>query len=100
MSAKVEDRMLSIEDILQRNVWDVAEDPHIEIPKGADNQSGIPKKALALLCPAACYTEMGDELLFSYEGCVECALCRVITPKEKISWRYLRSGRGIQYRFT
>ncbi|MCE4603985.1 MAG: ferredoxin family protein [Aeropyrum sp.] len=93
-------KMLSIEDILQRNVWDVAEDPHIEIPKGKENQRGIPKKALALLCPAACYTMVGEELLFSYEGCVECGLCRVITPKDKIKWTYPRSGRGIQYRFT
>ena len=91
---------LRLEDLLQRNVWDVDERPHIEIPKGKEAQEGFPKKALVLLCPAGCYTLTGDELLFSYEGCVECGLCRVISPRDKIRWEYPRSGRGIMYRFT
>lgn len=91
-------REYRLEDLLQRNVWDVDEEPHIEIPR--DDQEGLKKRALVILCPMGCYTEAGDSVLFSYEGCVECALCRVITPQDRIRWEYPRSGRGIQYRFT
>ncbi|MEB3780320.1 MAG: 4Fe-4S dicluster domain-containing protein [Desulfurococcales archaeon] len=92
-------RPLKIEDLLQRNIYDVDEDPHIEIPRGSE-QEGLPKEALVYLCPAGCYTRIGDEILFSYEGCVECGLCRIISPPDKIRWEYPKSGRGIQYRFT
>ncbi|MEB3861279.1 MAG: 4Fe-4S dicluster domain-containing protein [Desulfurococcales archaeon] len=92
------EKPLKLEDLLQRDIWDVDEDPHIEIPM--DDQTGIPKKALVYLCPAGCYTMIGDKVLFSYEGCFECGLCRVVTPKEKIRWEYPKSGKGIQFRFT
>jgi len=90
---------IKVDDLLQRNVFDVDEDPHISIPKDPEGQKGLPKKALVLLCPAACYTMIDDSLLFSYEGCLECGLCRVLAWG-KIRWEYPRSGRGIQYRFT
>ncbi len=93
-------RPMRVDDLLQRNVFDVDEDPHISIPGDAEGQKGLPKRALTLLCPAACYTMVGERLLFSYEGCLECGLCRVIVEKGKIKWTYPRSGRGIQYRFT
>lgn len=91
---------LKLEDLLQRNVWDVDEDPHIEIPKDPEQQVGLPKKALVYLCPAGCYTMVGDTVLFSYEGCFECGLCRVVSPEDKIKWEYPKSGKGIQFRFT
>lgn len=94
-------RPLRLEDLLQRDVYDVDEKPHIEIPRGREAQRGLPARALALLCPAGCYTLTPDgELIFSYEGCVECGLCRVISPRGKIRWEYPRSGRGVTYRFT
>ncbi|MEB3860401.1 MAG: 4Fe-4S dicluster domain-containing protein [Desulfurococcales archaeon] len=92
------EKPLKIEDLLQRNIWDVDEEPHIEIP--LEGQEGLKKRALALLCPAGCYTLVGDRLIFSYEGCVECGLCRIITPPDKIKWSYPRSGKGVTYRYT
>ena len=91
---------LKLEDLLQRDVWDVDEDPHIEIPKDPEQQTGLPKRALVYLCPAGCYTMVGDTILFSYEGCFECGLCRVVSPEDKIKWEYPKSGKGIQFRFT
>ena len=90
---------IRVEDLLQRNVFDVDEDPHIIVPAGKEEQEGLPKRALTLLCPAMCYVEVGDRIVFSYEGCLECGLCRVL-GWGKIKWGYPRSGRGIQYRFT
>lgn len=88
---------LGIADLLQRNVWDVDEKPHIVIP--SDDQSGIPK-ALTLICPCSCYSSVGDKLLYSYEGCLECGLCRVVSSNSKMKWEYPKSGRGVYYRFT
>jgi len=88
---------IKIEDLLQRNVYDVDEEPHIVIPK--DDQEGIPKE-LTLLCPCGCYSLVGEKLLYSYEGCLECGLCRIVSDNPKMKWTYPKSGRGIQYRFT
>lgn len=94
---KVLEKPLKVEDLLQRNVFDVDEEAHIAIP--SDDQSGIPK-ALTLLCPCGCYTKVGEKLLYSYEGCLECGLCRVISNNPRMKWEYPKSGRGVHYRFT
>lgn len=88
-------KQIKLEDLLQRNVYDVDEEPHIVVL----NSEGLPKEALIRLCPAGCYTMVGGKLLFSYEGCLECGLCRVIGGSG-VKWDYPKSGRGIQYRFT
>jgi len=95
-STGVKLKKLKLEDLLQRDVWDVDEARHIEVL----DQRGLPIKALLLLCPMGCYTMAGERLLMSYEGCVECATCRVLSNPHQIRWEYPRSGRGIQYRFT
>lgn len=89
-------KRLKLEELLQRNVWDVDEDRHIEIL----NQEGLPERALLLLCPMGCYSKVGERLLMSYEGCVECGTCRVLSSPDKLRWTYPRSGRGIQFRYT
>jgi len=95
-SGPVRLKKLKLEELLQRNVWDVDEERHIEVI----DQRGLPIRALLLLCPTGCYTMAGDRLLMSYEGCVECATCRVLSKPNQIRWEYPKSGRGIQYRFT
>jgi len=97
MSGKGPLKPIKVEDLLQRTVFDVDEEPHIAIPM--DDQSGIPK-ALTLLCPCGCYTKVGEKLLYSYEGCLECGLCRIVSNNPKMKWTYPKSGRGVQYRFT
>jgi ferredoxin like protein len=99
LEARVEGKHVRVEDLLQRDVFDVDEEPHIIVPKNPEAQKDLPRRALVLLCPAACYTEAGGRIVFSYEGCLECGLCRVL-GWGRISWGYPRSGRGVQYRFT
>ncbi len=86
-----------IEDILQSNVWDVDYEPHIKITK----PEACVKcwKPCTILCPAQCYTTIGDKVIVSYEGCLECGTCRVICPYNAIEWKYPVSGRGIYYRY-
>ncbi len=86
-----------IDDILQSNVWDVDEEPHIVVDY--EKCSHCKEKPCVYLCPAGCFTMLGDKILFSYEGCVECGTCRVVCPMKAIDWNHPRSGRGIHFRY-
>ncbi len=88
-------KTMKLEELLQRSVWDVDEERHIEILK----QEGLRVNALILLCPMGCYSIAGDKLIMSYEGCVECGTCRVLSRSDQIRWEHPKSGRGIQYRY-
>lgn len=89
---------LRLEDILQSDVWNVDERPHILVDYTKCEKCNA--KPCIYLCPAGCYTLAGDRVVFSYEGCVECGTCRVVCPMDAITWNYPRSGHGIMYRFT
>ena len=95
---KLKKKPMRIEDLLNNNVWDVDYEPHIRV----DNTKCKKCKwqPCIRLCPAECYTKVDDEILFSYEGCVECGTCRIVCPEEAITWEYPVSGRGIHYRFS
>jgi ferredoxin like protein len=87
----------SLEDALNANVWDVDDSPHIEV----DTTKCATCKARPCLhyCPANAFVQLGDRMLYSYEGCLECGTCRVLCPHKAITWKYPQSGRGVQYRF-
>jgi ferredoxin like protein len=87
---------IRVEDLLQRDSWDVDPRPHIRL--NAEKCAGCPTKPCTRMCPAGCYVEAGGSIVFSYEGCLECGTCRVVCPMEAIEWDYPVSGRGIQYR--
>jgi len=87
----------NLEDALNANVWDVDESPHIEV----DTEKCVTCKTRPCIsfCPAHCFTLLGEKMLYSYEGCLECGTCRVVCPAKEITWKYPLSGRGVQYRF-
>ena len=91
-------KRLRIEELLQRNVWDVGKKPHIEI--NIDACESCESKLCVKLCPAGCYTVVDGKVLFSYEGCLECGTCRTVCPQGAVKWSYPRSGKGVYYRFT
>jgi len=90
-------KRMRLEDILINNVWDVDYEPHIVV----DSKKCLrcDTKPCINLCPAGCFTLLGDKILFSYEGCLECGTCRVVCPQGAVSWNYPVSGKGIHYRF-
>ena len=49
-------------------------------------------------CPAALFTLSGDEILHSYEGCLECGTCYVVCEQDAIDWRYPKGGYGVGFR--
>ncbi len=87
----------SQDDVLQNNVWDVSDEPHIKID--SEKCKKCDRKPCLYLCPAGCYTLMEDKVVFSYEGCLECGTCRVVCPLEAIEWDYPVGGMGIRYRY-
>ncbi len=52
-------------------------------------------------CPADCWEheKEKDEVLVSFEGCLECGTCRIICPYANIDWKYPRGGFGVKYKF-
>lgn len=49
-------------------------------------------------CPAGLFTLSGDEILHSYEGCLECGTCYVVCEQDAIDWRYPKGGYGVGFR--
>jgi len=91
-------KKIRLEDMLNNNIWDVDQRPHITLDTSKCRDCEY--KPCIRLCPVGCYTMHGEDVLFSYEGCVECGTCRVVCPEEAITWTYPRSGRGIHFRFS
>ncbi len=90
-------KKLKVDEALNANVWDVDEEPHIKVDFSKCVECDT--KPCVRLCPAGCFTLLDKEVLFSYEGCVECGTCRIVCPKGAVDWNYPLSGRGVQYRF-
>ncbi len=90
-------KRMRLEDILINNVWDVDYEPHIVV--NSEKCVECDRKPCINLCPAGCFTLLGDKIVFSYEGCLECGTCRVVCHQGVVSWNYPVSGKGIHYRF-
>ncbi len=54
-----------------------------------------------IICTAENYQwdQNKDELVFNYDGCLECGACRIICPQDAIDWSYPRGGYGVKFRF-
>jgi ferredoxin like protein len=54
-----------------------------------------------IICTAENYKwdEKRDDLIFNYEGCLECGACRLICPRNAIDWEYPNQGNGVKFRF-
>jgi len=54
-----------------------------------------------IICTAENYrwdTKKND-LIFNYDGCLECGACRLICPENAIDWSYPKQGYGVKFRF-
>jgi ferredoxin like protein len=87
---------MKIDDKLALNLFHVDEKAHITIKPEICRK--CPHKACTHTCPVANYTLEGDEVVFSWEGCLECGTCKVVCDQGSVSWDYPSGGFGILYR--
>jgi ferredoxin like protein len=92
-------RKANIEEKLSRVTFNIDKEPHITVQKERCSQCRT--KPCLSACPAENYTwnEGSDELIFNYEGCMECGTCRFICPLDAIDWSYPRGGFGVSYKW-
>ncbi len=91
---------LSIEDKLATTHFEVDDTAHIRI-KDQKLCQKCEKKPCQKACPAKLYewNEEAQEMMYNYEGCLECGTCLLICPHDNILWSYPKGAKGVVYRF-
>lgn len=89
---------LSVEKRLALVKFEVHEKPHIILDK---EKCRVCKERLCVrACPAGLYeVDEKGEILFNYEGCLECGTCRLICPYNAVKWEYPEGGYGVLFQF-
>ena len=88
---------MMIEDKLNSLLFVSDKEPHIRVNKEVCGK--CLDRPCINCCPAGCYTYEEDSgLTFSYEGCLECGVCRIICEHGAIDWSYPTGGFGVCYR--
>ncbi len=87
---------MKIDDKLALDTFHVAKEPHLKIDP--DICRRCPHKACTYVCPVENYTREGDDVVLSWEGCLECGTCRIVCDQGSLTWEYPQGGCGIQYR--
>ena len=86
-----------LEDQLATVVFHVDKEAHITVKKELCLECD--KKPCLAVCPAGNYTwdEEENQLIFNFEGCLECGTCKFICSLDAIVWSYPRGGFGVSY---
>jgi ferredoxin like protein len=90
-------KIISVEDKLSVNKFDIDKDVHIRIAD--DICQTCNHHACIYVCPASCYKLSEGGITFSYEGCLECGSCNIACDKGAIDWTLPRPGFGICYQY-
>jgi ferredoxin like protein len=88
---------MTIDDKLALDLFHVDKEPHIKVDK--EKCLRCPHKLCTYTCPVDNYKLEGDNVTFSWEGCLECGTCRIVCDQDAITWDYPKGGYGICYRF-
>ncbi|MEI7641367.1 MAG: 4Fe-4S dicluster domain-containing protein [bacterium] len=87
-----------IEDKLGLDKFKAFHKAHLTLEKKDVDQKKLVEEKL-FICPAKVYTlNDKNEMVISFENCLECGTCRVVCPEE-IGWEYPMGGHGVTYRF-
>lgn len=88
--------MVNIQEKLNLLRFRVDQTAHISIDK---NKCAVCRERPCLFfCPAGLFALSGEEVLHSYEGCLECGTCSLACEQKAVSWQYPRGGYGVFYR--
>lgn len=88
----------SIEEKVAVNKYDIDREVHIQVKE--ETCRGCEERYCLYVCPANCYTlTEQNEVVFSYEPCLECGSCRIVCKRGAIDWILPRPGLGICYEY-
>ena len=90
---------LSVDEKMATVKLKVDKDAHIIVKKELCRDCST--RPCLVICTAENYQwdEKKGELIFNYEGCLECGACRIICPRDAIECSYPKGGYGVKYRF-
>lgn len=91
------EKKISIEQRLSLLVFNVDKEPHIIVDTNKCKK--CEQKPCVYVCPAELYKLENGEIIFNYEGCLECGSCRIVCPHDAIKWNYPRGGFGAHFRY-
>ncbi|MBI2873907.1 MAG: 4Fe-4S dicluster domain-containing protein [Firmicutes bacterium] len=88
---------MTLEDKLFLVAFNVDKEPHLKLKDKAVCAACKAKPCL-YICPVENYTLQGEEVVLSWEGCLECGTCRIVCPHDAIDWKYPLGGYGVNFR--
>ena len=88
---------MSIDERIYVNRWKVYKDNHLKLDP--EKCKVCEHKPCTYCCPVEVYNWENEEIVVSYEGCLECGTCEIVCPYKKITLTYPVAGHGIVYRF-
>ncbi|OGO23979.1 MAG: ferredoxin [Chloroflexi bacterium RBG_16_50_9] len=89
---------MNVDDKLALNLFHIDKEPHIKLDK--EKCRRCKHKLCTRICPVENYTlDENNNVVFSWEGCLECGTCRIVCDQGALTWDYPRGGCGITYRF-
>ncbi|MBI4766754.1 MAG: 4Fe-4S dicluster domain-containing protein [Deltaproteobacteria bacterium] len=88
---------MDLEEKLTRVRFRVDLTPHIKIDK--DLCRTCPDQPCLYVCPVKNYVLKQGEIVFSWQGCLECGACRIVCVNKAIEWSYPRGGYGVSWRY-
>lgn len=88
---------MKTDDKLALDLFHVASEPHILVNSQLCTQ--CPHKLCTYVCPVENYQIVDDQVVFSWEGCLECGTCRVVCDQGALAWDYPPGSFGIIYRY-
>ena len=88
---------LSLEDRLYRTRFKADSEAHLILD--VEICRSCPHKACTIVCPVQNYTfDENDDVIVSFEGCLECGACRIACTPKGLTWKYPKGGMGVCYR--
>lgn len=88
----------SIQDKLANIKYNCCSETHLILDK--EKCAQCEEKTCTFICPADVYSEdkQTGNITVQYENCLECGACKIVCPKDAITWQYPKGGKGVVFR--
>jgi len=84
---------MDLEEKLSRVRFRVDQTPHIKIERSLCR--ACLNRPCLYVCPVKNYVLDGEDIVFSWQGCMECGACRIVCENNAVEWSYPRGGFGL-----